>query len=310
MGRAAVAWGLLAKKRLAKSNRKVTDTVINPPIRIFGAQVNIFFQKTYQRGFGTWPLTGEDLYKAIQAAAEVGYRAFDTAQMYGNEADTGEALADTGIAREDLCITTKVHPDNYSEDKFLESVEISLRDLRTDYVDVLLVHWPPIGGEIAPSLRLLQQAWERGLARNVGVSNYTVQMMRDAKSIVDAPLVTNQVEFHPLLNQDKLLAASAETGIPLASYCSVARGEVFKHPEFAEIGQGYGKTAAQVVLRWILQKGVSMNTMSTKPENLRANFDVMDFTLSCVDMARIDRMTETNYRIVDINRAKWAPDWD
>jgi 2,5-diketo-D-gluconate reductase B len=305
-----MAQGRSTNKRLAKSNRKVTDKAINPSIYADGAQVNIFFQKTYQRGFGTWPLTGEDLYKAIQAAAEVGYRAFDTAQMYGNEADTGAALADTGIARADLCITTKVHPDNYSEDKFLKSVEASLRDLRTDYVDVLLVHWPPIGGEIAPSLRLLQQAWERGLTRNVGVSNYTVQMMRDAKSIVDAPLVTNQVEFHPLLDQEKLLAASAETGIPLASYCSVARGEVFKHPEFAEIGDGYGKTAAQVALRWILQKGVSINTMSTKIENLRANFDIMDFTLSCVDMARIDRLTATNYRIVDINRAKWAPDWD
>jgi len=272
--------------------------------------VTIFFQKTYQRGFGTWPLTGQDLYKAIQAAAEVGYRAFDTAQMYDNEADTGAALADTGIARADLCITTKVHPDNYSEDSFLKSVETSLRDLRTDYVDALLLHWPPIGGEIAPSLRLLQQAWERGLARNVGVSNYTVQMMRDAKSIVDAPIVTNQVEFHPLLNQCKLLAASVETGIPLSSYCSVARGEVFKHSDFAEIGEEYGKTAAQVVLRWILQKGVTINTMSTKPENIRANFDIMDFTLSSVDMARIDNLTAINYRIVDSGRARWAPDWD
>lgn len=272
--------------------------------------MNIFFQKTHQRGFGTWPLTGEDLHKAVRTAAEVGYRAFDTAQMYGNEADTGAALADTGIAREDLCITTKVHPDNYGEADFMASVEASLRDLRTAYVDVLLLHWPPIGGDIAPSLRLLQQARERGLARNIGISNYTVQMMRDAKSIVDAPLVTNQVEFHPLLNQDKLLAASAETGIPLASYCSVARGEIFKHPEFAEIGAGYGKSAAQVALRWILQKGVSINTMSTKPGNLRANFDIMDFTLSCVDMARIDRLTATGYRIVDIDRVKWAPDWD
>ncbi|MDH5411327.1 MAG: aldo/keto reductase, partial [Alphaproteobacteria bacterium] len=155
-----------------------------------------------------------------------------------------------------------------------------------------------------------QQAWERGLARNVGVSNYTVQMMRDAKSIVDAPIVTNQVEFHPLLNQGKLLAASVETGIPLSSYCSVARGEVFKHSDFAEIGEEYGKTAAQVVLRWILQKGVTINTMSTKPENIRANFDIMDFTLSSVDMARIDNLTAINYRIVDSGRARWAPDWD
>jgi 2,5-diketo-D-gluconate reductase B len=135
-------------------------------------------------------------------------------------------------------------------------------------------------------------------------------MMRDAKSLIEAPIVTNQVEFHPLLNQDKLLAATAETGIPLSSYCSVARAEVFKYPDFAEIGEGYGKTAAQVVLRWILQKGVSINTMSTKVDNIRANFDIMDFTLSSVDMARIDSLTGTNYRIVDLNKAPWAPEWD
>jgi len=222
----------------------------------------------------------------------------------------GAALAATGIARADLCINTKVHPDNFTEDRFIASVERSLKDLRVSQVDILLLHWPPVGGDIAPSLRLLQEALSRGLTRNIGVSNYTVQMMRDAKAIVDAPLVTNQVEFHPLLNQDKLLAGATETGIPLSSYSSVARGEVFKHPVFAEIGRGYGKSAGQVVLRWILQKGVSLNTMSTNPDNIRANFEIMDFTLSSIDMARIDAMTATGYRIVTLGLVPWAPVWD
>ena len=272
--------------------------------------MNIYFQNTYQRSFGTYPLEGEDANNAISAAAEVGYRSFDTAQMYGNEAETGEALEATGIARDELCVTTKVHPDNFGEDKFMASVEQSLKDLRLDYVDVLLLHWPPIGGDIAPSLKLLQGTYEQGLAKNIGVSNYTIQMMRDAASIINAPIVTNQVEFHPLLNQDKLLAGANEIGIPLSSYSSVARGEVFKHPEFAEIGQGYGKTAGQVVLRWIIQKGVSINTMSTNPENIRKNFDIMDFTLSSVDMARIEKLTHTNYRIVTSDLVPWAPEWD
>ncbi|WP_282061732.1 aldo/keto reductase [Roseobacter litoralis] len=177
-------------------------------------------------------------------------------------------------------------------------------------MDVLLLHWPPADFRIEGSLTLLEQAHKRGMARNIGVSNYTVQMMRDATKIIETPLVTNQIEFHPLLNQDVMLAAAAETGIPLSSYCSVARGEVFKHPIFAEIGAGYGKTAAQVVLRWILQKGVSINTMSTKPENIAANFDVMDFTLSSVDMTRIERMTHMNYRIVSKDIVPWAPDFD
>ena len=272
--------------------------------------MNIYFQKTHQRSFGTYPLTGDVAREAILAAAEIGYRAFDTAQMYGNEAETGEALQATGLAREDLCITTKVHPDNFGADRFVASVEQSLKDLRTDFVDVLLLHWPPIGGDVAPSLRLLEECLKRGLTRNIGVSNYTIAMMKDAVKIVDAPLVTNQVEFHPLLNQDRLLAGANEVGIPLSSYSSVARGEVFKHPEFAEIGAGYGKSAGQVVLRWILQKGVSINTMSTKPENIRANFEIMDFTLSHVDMARIDRLTHTGYRIVTEDLVPWAPAWD
>ncbi len=272
--------------------------------------MNIYFQNTYQRTFGTFPLTGAELRDSMAIAAEIGYRSFDTAQMYENEKETGDALAEIGLKRDEMCVTTKVHPDNFSDDAFLPSVEESLKKLRLDYVDVLLLHWPPIGGDIAPSLTLLEQAHAKGLAKNIGVSNYTAQMMRDAVKIIETPIVSNQVEFHPLLNQDVLLAAASETGIPLSSYCSVARGEVFKHPIFAEIGQGYGKTAGQVVLRWILQKGVPINTMSTKRANIQANFDVMDFILSNVDMDRIDSMTQAGYRIVTEDLVPWAPDWD
>ena len=272
--------------------------------------MNIYFQKSFQRGFGTYPLKGDELRRAIEAAIDVGYRAFDTAQMYGNEADTGEALAECGVPRSELCITTKVHPDNYTDETFLPSVETSLRALKTDCVDVLLLHWPPANGEIAPSLRMLRSALERGLTRSVGVSNYTAAMMREARSIVDVPLVTNQVEFHPLLNQEKLLAAAAETGIPITSYASIARGEIFKHGLFSEIGDTYGKSAAQVALRWIIQKGVPLNTMSTKPANIRANFEIMDFTLSSIDMQRIDALTATGYRIIKPGQLPWVPEWD
>jgi 2,5-diketo-D-gluconate reductase B len=272
--------------------------------------MNICFEKTFQRGFGTYPLKGAVLGSAVAAAIEIGYRAFDSAQMYGNEADLGAAIAATAIDRNELCISTKVHPDNYSEAAFLPSVEKSLKDLRIKEVDLLLLHWPPIGENIAPSLCLLEQAHEAGLAKNIGVSNYTARMMRDAITIIKAPLVTNQVEFHPLLNQDKVLAAANETGIAISSYSSLARGEVFKHPIFAEIGKGYDKSAAQIVLRWILQKGVSLNTMSTDPENMRANFEIMDFTLSSIDMARIEAMTQIGYRLVGRDRSPWAPEWD
>lgn len=272
--------------------------------------MNIYFQNANERTFGTYPLTGNELRDSMMIAAEVGYRSFDTAQLYENEEDTGLALAELNLRRDEICVTTKVHPDSFTEESFLSSVEESLKKLKLDYVDALLLHWPPIGEEIAQSLILLEQAKNAGLAKNIGVSNYTAQMMRDSTKIIEARLVTNQVEFHPLLNQDILLAAAVETGIPLSSYCSVARGEVFKHAIFGEIGKGYGKTAAQVVLRWILQKGVSINTMSTKRANIEANFNVMDFTLSNIDMQRIDEMTQQGYRIVGEDLVPWAPKWD
>jgi 2,5-diketo-D-gluconate reductase B len=273
--------------------------------------MNITFQKNHQRAFGTFPLQGDTLRNAIQTAVEVGYRAFDTAQMYQNEDETGAALAACGVPRAELCITTKVGVENLTSATFMPSVEASLKALRIAQVDILLLHWPTPGGDIRQSLELLQQAKDTGLAVHIGVSNYTAAMMAFAKKVVSAPLVTNQVEFHPLLDQSKLLKAAAETGIPLSSYSSVARGEVFKYPLFAEIGAGYGKSAGQVALRWILQKGVMVNTMSTSPANIRANYEVMDFSLSSVDMHRIDALAAaTMYRIVSKNRVPYAPDFD
>lgn len=135
--------------------------------------------------------------------------------------------------------------------------------------------------------------------------------MRRTRDLAEAPIVANQVEFPPLLDQRALLTAAAETGIPLASYCAVARGEIFGHALFAELAADYGKTPAQVALRWILQRGVSLNVMSTRPENIRANFEVMDFTLSSVDMAPIDALNAVGFRVVRRTlHLPWAPDWD
>jgi 2,5-diketo-D-gluconate reductase B len=272
--------------------------------------MSIYFRNTYERSFGTYPLRREALADALRTALEVGYRSIDTAQMYENEEEVGTALQGASVPRSDLCITTKVHPDNFTPERFIPSVHESLKKLQMSYVDVLLVHWPPLDGNVVPSLELLEQAAREGLTRHIGVSNYTSAMMETAARVATMPIVTNQIEFHPLLDQSAMLQAAARTGIPLASYCSVARGEVFKHPIFDEIGQACGRSAAQVVLRWILQKGVSINTMSTKPANIAANFEVMDFTLSSIEMDRIDAMTRTGYRIVDKALVPWAPEWD
>lgn len=268
------------------------------------------FTGDFQRGFGTFPLRGDELKSAVRTAAEVGYRAFDTAQWYGNEADLGAVIPELGIDRASLQITTKVHPDNMSADKFMPSVEQSLRDLNTEQVDVLLLHWPPGDNSVVPSLTLLQEAYDKGYAKHIGVSNYTTAMMRAAVACLDAKLVINQIEFHPLLNQDKVRAAAHELGIPLGSYCSIARGEILKYPVLGQIGESYGKSAAQVTLRWILQKGVALNTMSTKRANMQANFDVMDFALSSSEMLKIDALTLAGYRISNAETVPFAPTWD
>jgi 2,5-diketo-D-gluconate reductase B len=271
---------------------------------------NIYFTSTHQRSFGTFPLKGAELAGAIETAVRVGYRSFDTAQMYGNESDLGVILAEVPTPRSDLCITTKVHPANYTDALFLTSVEKSLLDLKLEYVDVLMLHWPPPDANFVKVLRLLEKAKTLGFARNIGVSNFTAAMMHIAQATIATALVSNQVEFHPLLNQDALLASARHTRIPLCSYCSVARGEVFKYPLFGEIAADYGKTPAQIVLRWILQKGVAINTMSTKPANIAANFDVMEFTLSSVDMDRIEDLKTIGYRVVNKSKVPWAPTWD
>lgn len=271
--------------------------------------MSILFEGVNQRGFGTFPLKGGEARDAIAAAIETGYRAFDTAQMYGNEADVGAALEQSGVPRGKLCITTKVHPDHFTDDRFLPSVERSIRDLGGDPPDLLLLHWPTVGGDVTPSLRLLQAALDRGMAQNIGISNYTIAQMETAAAVLDAPISTNQIEMHPLIDQTRLTSAASRLGIPLSAYCSIARGKVFDFPELAEIGASHCKSAAQVAVRWLLQKGVSPITMSTKPANIRANFDVMDFTLSNVDLARIDLLAACVHHRITAS-VPWAPDWD
>lgn len=269
------------------------------------------YQGVNQRMFGTWPLAGEDARAAVLSAAEVGYRAFDTAQLYQNEAEVGQALKETGLARDQLLIQTKVHPDRYSKAEFLPSVERSLAALGVHQVDVLLLHWPPATGAVEEPLDLLNSALAKGFCREVGVSNFNIAMLETAVARLDAPVATNQVEFHPLLDQSRLLAGASALGVPLSAYCSIAKGRVFEHDLLTRIGAPNGKSAAQVALRWTLQKGVATVTMSTKSRNQRANFDIMDFVLSNADMVAIDGLAaEIDHRIVTAARVPWAPDWD
>lgn len=270
----------------------------------------VYFETGHERAFGTFPLRDQHIEDALEMALDVGYRAIDTAQMYANEKNIGNVLSQSSLARDNLFITSKVPTSEFSEAAFIPSVKKSLSDLQISMLDVLLVHWPPGDDDVRPSLDWLQQAKQLGLAKHIGISNYNTKQMRMAKEHCSEELVVNQVEFHPLLNQQTLQNTSKETGIPLASYCSVARGKVFEYPLFSDIAKTHNVTAAQVVLRWIIQQGVSINPMSTKRENQAANFDVLSFELSVDEMQQISALTHTGYRIVNSALVPFAPTWD
>jgi 2,5-diketo-D-gluconate reductase B len=270
--------------------------------------MSILFEGVNQRGFGTWPLKGADAQQAVEQAIAAGYRAIDTAQMYENEEPVAAGIAASGLPRSEFCVTTKVHPDNFGAAEFLPSVEASIKKLG-EVPDLLLLHWPAMGGDVVPGLKMLQSAFDKGMAKNIGVSNYTIAQMETANSVVDAPIAINQVEFHPLIDQSKLRVAGERLNIPLAAYCSVAKGRVLDTPELIEIGAAHEKTAAQVSLRWIMQLGVSPIAMSTNADRVAANFDIVDFDLNDEEMNKINELSKRVHQRI-VREVPWAPEWD
>ena len=259
--------------------------------------MNILYQPEFIRGFGTYKLRAERLMTALEQALNVGYRAIDTAQMYENEQEIGQVLRHHPVARSELCITTKVLPANYSAERVMASVAQSLAALNVEQVDVLLLHSPP-KQDFSATLRLLEQAQRQGLTKYIGLSNFSPQQMVRAREAIATPLVVNQVEFHPLLDQSDLLQAAVATQIPLSSYCSIARGEVLKYGLIHRLAECYARTPAQIILRWILQSGVQSNTMSSDPQRMAENFAILDFTLSHIHMQQIAELKSANYRVV------------
>lgn len=270
--------------------------------------MSILFEGVNQRGFGTWPLKGADAQQAVEQAIAAGYRAIDTAQMYENEETVAAGIAASGVPRSEFCVTTKVRPDNFGAADFLPSVEVSIKKLG-EIPDLLLLHWPTVGGDVVPSLKLLQAAFDKGMAKNIGISNYTIAQMETAVSVVEAPISINQVEFHPLIDQSKLHAAGDRLNIPLAAYCSVAKGRVLDTPELIEIGTAHGKSAAQVSLRWIMQSGVSPIAMSTNADRVAQNFDIVDFELNDEEMNKINELSKRVHQRI-VRDTPWSPEWD
>ena len=260
-------------------------------------------------GFGTYGMSGPKLQRVLVAALQEGFRHIDTAQMYQNESDVGAAIRASGIARSDVFVTTKVWVGNYPTSRFMASVEESLRKLQTDYIDLLLVHWPRGGAPIAEQVEGLNRAVSSGKARHVGVSNYSTEMMRVASAHLEHPLVTNQVEYHPFLDQTALLGQVTSSESSLMAYCGMAVGRVFRTDLLEDIAARNGRTVAQVVLRWLIQQPRVVALSRTENiERIPENTRVFDFALSDEDMAAITRLRTPGSRIVDPPHL--APAWD
>ena len=260
-------------------------------------------------GFGTYGMSGTKLQNMLVAALHAGFRHIDTAQMYGNESDVGAAIRASGVARPEVFVTTKVWVSHYSRDRFMTSVEASLRELRSDYIDLLLVHWPRGGAPLAEQVEGLNRAVSSGKVRHVGVSNYNAEMMRAAAALLEHPLVTNQVEYHPFLDQSALLRQVAASESSLMAYCGMAVGRVFRTDVLKDIAARNGRSVAQVVLRWLIQQPrVVALSRTEKSERIPDNARIFDFALSDADMAAITRLRTPGNRIVDPPHL--APAWD
>ena len=259
-------------------------------------------------GLGTVDLKGEAGVALIGAAISCGYRHIDTARKYGTEPEVGAAVRASGLPREDFFIATKVPPDLLAHDDVLRSAEHSLRQLDLSYIDMLMIHWPKRGVPLAETLSAFAELKQRGVIRHIGVANFPIALLEEAIQACPEPILTNQVEFHPYLDQRKVLEACRRLGVLLTAYSPIGRGVVLKDPVVVEIARNRGKTPAQVTLRWVIQQeGIIAIPRTGSPERLAENAAIFDFALTEAEMAEIGSL----YR-PDGRRAapEDGPDWD
>lgn len=258
-------------------------------------------------GLGTWRMKGAECVDAVQRAIGLGYRHIDTAEMYGNEEAVGEAVANAGVPRGELHITTKVWYENLGADAMQRSIDGSLAKLRMDYVDLYLIHWPYPGIDLPAALANLVRVKEQGKARAIGVSNFPVPMLRRAVEEIGAPIACNQIEYHVLLGQGSVLGYADTKDISVAAYSPLGQGKLSGNEELQAIAKKHGATPAQVALKWLLdQHNVAAIPKAMRAESQQANLDALRVELDDADRAAISMLPKTQ-RMVNPG---WAPVWD
>lgn len=258
-------------------------------------------------GLGTWDLRGKVCARMVEEALKFGYRHIDTAAMYDNERAVGEGLRASGVKRDEIFVVTKVWQSDLAPRDFERSTKASLANLKLDHVDLLLIHWPNPRIPLEQTIGALCKMKREGFAKHVGVSNFTVELLAQAKKLSSEPLVCNQIECHPFLDQSKVIAASRKLGMAVVAYSPIARGSARNDAVLARIGKAHDKSAAQTCLRWLVQQGIVVIPRTSKPERLKENFSIFDFKLSADEMNTIVRLANPHGRVVD-----WSgsPQWD
>ena len=261
-------------------------------------------------GLGTFRLKGQVVIDSVSNALDLGYRAIDTAQIYENEAEVGRAIAESGVGRDELFITSKIWVSNFASDKLIPSLEDSLKKLRTDHLDLTLIHWPSPDNAVpvAEFMGALLEAKKSGLTKQIGVSNFTIALMKEAIAAVGAEnIATHQIELHPYLQNRKVVEFAHSQGIHITSYMTLAYGEVLKDPVIMAIADRHDATPAQVTLAWAMQLGYSVIPSSTKRSNLESNLKACTLKLTDADMAQIATL-DRGHRLT--NPQSVAPAWD
>jgi len=250
-------------------------------------------------GLGTWELRGATCARVVEQALRLGYRHIDTAQMYNNERDVGEGLRASGVKRGDVFVTTKIWPSHFTPRDLARSARERVAQLRLSEVDLLLLHWPNPQVPLAETLGALEKAKHDGLTRHIGISNFTVALIDEALKIAKEPLVCDQFECHPFLDQSKLIAACRRHGMAVVAYSPIARGAARNNGVLKRIGAAHKKTATQVCLRFLVQQDIVVIPRTSKVERLSENAAIFDFTLSRDEMDEIARLGSPDSRVVD-----------
>jgi 2,5-diketo-D-gluconate reductase B len=258
-------------------------------------------------GLGTWDLRRRACAAMVEQALRLGYRHIDTAEMYGNEREVGEGLRASGISRDDVFITTKVWPDNLAPADLERATKESLARLRFSHVDLLLIHWPSPRIPLPDTIGALCRMKQAGFARHIGISNFTVPLIAEAVRLATEPLVTNQIEWHPYIDQSKVVAACRRHGLSVTAYSPIARGRAGGDAQLLRIGTHHRKTAAQVSLRFLIQEGAVVIPRTSNPERLKENMAIFDFELGPAEMDAIRGLAGGGARVVDWSG---APNWD